>query len=234
MVTTGPGTPSAKGPNEDQAGVSVTAGGSLPAGGQDMGATARVGGAAGAEGAREAQEKSHQEQDEAQRATLLEEAGQAAAKLRGLMAKLAGTWQTPLADTETQVMALAARLVPAAECLWTAEENLMLPDGQPDSAREQMLQAEAHLSFAWLHMAAAQRSQAPAEETRTTSNAPSIHAEVQLERALTEVQSFVATISASQSELTREALRRTACVLYVAGEACEVAVRTSWNPRDAG
>jgi hypothetical protein len=87
-----------------------------------------------------------------------------AAKLTGLMAKLAGTWQTPLADAETRVVLLAARLVPAAECLETARENLVFPDGQPDSAREQTLQAEAHLSFAWLHMAAAQRLQAPAEK----------------------------------------------------------------------
>jgi hypothetical protein len=129
-------------------------------------------------------------------------------------------------------MALAARLVPAAECLGTAKENLMFPNGQPGSTREQMLQAEAHLSFAWLHMAAAQRLQAPAEETRAPSNAPSIPAGAQLERALTEARGFEATISTSQAEWTREALRRTACVSYVASEACEVAVQASWNPQD--
>ncbi len=47
-------------------------------------------------------------------------------------------------------------------------------------------------------------------------------------------QSFEATISASQTEWTREALRRTACVSYVASEACEVAARTSWSPQDCG
>jgi hypothetical protein len=82
------------------------------------------------------------------------------------MAKLAGTWVSPLADTESRVVALAAHLVPAAECLETVRESLVSPAGQPDSAREQMLRAEAHLGFAQLHMAAAQRFQAPAEGTR--------------------------------------------------------------------
>jgi hypothetical protein len=234
MATTGKGTPLASGPDEDQAGVSVTAGGSLPADGQDVGATAGAGSTARAEGAREAQEETHQGRAEALRAALLEEAGQAAAKLTGLMARLAGMWQTPLADTEARVMALAARLVPAAECLGMARENLMFPNGQADSTGEQMLQAEAHLSFAWLHMAAAQRLQAPAEETRAPSSAPSIPAEAQLERALTEARSFEATISTPQAEWTREALRRTACVSYVADEACRVAAQTSWDPRDCG
>jgi hypothetical protein len=97
-----------------------------------------------------------------------------------------------------------------------------------------MLQAEVHLSFAWLHIAAAQRLQAPAEETRAPSNVPSIPAGAQLEKALTEARGFEATISASQAEWTREVLRRTACVSYVAGEACEVAVQASWNPQDYG
>jgi hypothetical protein len=118
MATPGTGRPSANEPNKDQAGVSVGAGGSLPADGQDMGATAGTGGTAGAKGAREAREESHQERGKTQRAILLEQAEEAAAKLRELMAKLAGTWQTPLADTETRV---------------------------------------AHLGFAQLHLAAAQR-----------------------------------------------------------------------------
>jgi hypothetical protein len=50
MAMTGKGTPLASGPDEDQAGVSVTAGGSLPADGLDMGATAGAGSTAGAEG----------------------------------------------------------------------------------------------------------------------------------------------------------------------------------------
>jgi hypothetical protein len=73
MATTGKGTPLASGPDEDQVGVSVTAGGSLPADGLDMGATAGVGSTAGAEGAREAQEETHQGRAEALRVAQLEE-----------------------------------------------------------------------------------------------------------------------------------------------------------------
>ncbi len=51
-------------------------------------------------------------------------------------------------------------------------------------------------------------------------------------RALTEERGFEAAADALQASWTREALRRTACVSYVALEACEVAVRTSWNPRE--
>jgi hypothetical protein len=87
----------------------------------------------------------------------MEQAEEAAAKLKGLMAKLAGTWVSPLAEAKPRVVALAARLVPAAECLETVRENLASTAAQPDSAREQMLRAEAHPSFAQLHMAAAQR-----------------------------------------------------------------------------
>ncbi len=177
MATTGTGTPSTNGPNKDQAGGGVAAGGSLPADGQDMGATAGMGGTAGAKGVREAREESIQERGKTQRAILLEQAEEAAARLRELMTKLAGTWLTPLADTETQVVALAALLVPAAECLGTARENLVSPDDQPDSAREQMLRAEAPLGFAQMHMAVAQRLWAPAEEARAPLNAPSIPAE---------------------------------------------------------
>jgi hypothetical protein len=36
-------------------------------------------------------------------------------------------------------VALAARLVPAAECLETVRENLASTAAQPNSAREQML-----------------------------------------------------------------------------------------------
>jgi hypothetical protein len=212
MATMGTRTPLAKEPKEDQAGVGAAVGGSLPADGRDMGATMATSDTAGAEGAQEAQEESQQERDKAQRAALLEEAGQVAAKLTGLMAKLAGTWQTPLADTEPRVMALAARLVPAAECLEAVRENLVYTAAQPDSAREQMLQAEAHLGFAQLHMAAAQRFQAPAGEMGAPSDAPFIPAGAQLMEALTEARGFEATASAPQASWTREALRRTACV----------------------
>jgi hypothetical protein len=172
-----------------------------------MRATAGKGGTARAEQAQEALEEAHQEQGKTQRAVLLEQAEEAAAKLRELMAKLAGTWLTPLADTEPRVVALAVRLVPAAECLGTVRENLVSPADQPDSAREQMLRAEAHLGFAGLHMAAAQRLQAPAEERRAPLSAPPLPAGAQLERALTEARDLEATANASQTSWTREALR---------------------------
>ncbi len=70
MVTTGTRTRLAKEPKEDQAGVGVTVGGSLPADGRDMRATTATADTAGAEGAQEAPEESQQEQDKAQRARL--------------------------------------------------------------------------------------------------------------------------------------------------------------------
>jgi hypothetical protein len=222
MATTGTRTPSAKEPKEDQVGVGATVGGGLPTDGRDMGATTATSDTARAGGAQAGREGALQERGEAQRAALLEQAEEAAAKLKELMAKLAGTWVSPLADTE-----LAARLVPAAECLETVRENLVSTAAQPGSAREQMLQAEAHLSFAQLHMAAAQRFQTPAEEMGVPSNAPSIPAGAQLVRALTEARGFEAAASAPQASWTREALRRTACVSYVALEACEVAAQIS-------
>ncbi len=93
-----------------------------------------------------------------------------------------------------------------------------------------MLRAEAHLSFAQLHMAAAQGFQTPAEEVVAPSSAPSIPAGAQLVRALAEARGFEVAANDLQASWTREALRRTACASYVALEACEVAVRTSWNP----
>jgi hypothetical protein len=161
----------------------------------------------------------------------MEQAEEAATKLKGLMAELAGTWVSPLAETQPRVVALAARLVPAAECLETVRENLASIAAQLQSAREQMLRAEAHLSFAQLHMAAAQKFQTPAEEKVAPSDAPSIPG-VQLVRALMEARGFEAAASALQTSWTREALRRTTCVSYVAFEACEVAVRTSWNHQE--
>jgi hypothetical protein len=232
MATTGTRTPSAKEPKEDQAGDGATVGGGLPADGRDMGATTATSDTARAGGAQAAREGALQERGEAQRAALLEQAEEAAARLKELMAKLAGMCVAPLADTEPRVVALEARLVPAAECLDTVRENLVSTAAQPGSAREQMLRAEAHLSFAQLHMAAAQRLQTPAEEMGAPSNAPSIPAGAQLVRELTEARGFEAAASAPQASWMREALRRTACVSYVALEAREVAAQISWNPRE--
>jgi hypothetical protein len=69
----------------------------------------------------EARTRANQERGETQRAALLEQAEEAAAKLKELMAKLAGTWVWPLGNTDPRVVALAARLVPAAECLETVD-----------------------------------------------------------------------------------------------------------------
>jgi hypothetical protein len=227
---TGKRTLLASGPNEDQAGVSVTAGGSLPADGRDRETTTATSDTARAGAAQAAREEALQEGGEAQRAALLEQAEEAAARLRELMAKLAGTWVSPLVDTEPRVVAQAARLIPAAECLETVRENLVSTAARPDLAREQMLQAEAHLSFAQLHIAAAQRFQSPAGEMGAPSDAPFIPAEAQLMEALTEARGFEATASAPQVSWTREALRRTACVSYVALEAYEMAR----NPQECG
>jgi hypothetical protein len=154
------------------------------------------------------------------------------------MAKLADIGVAPLAETEPRVVALEARLVPAAECLDTVREDLLSAATQSNSDREQLLQAEAHLSFAQLHMAAAQRFQTPAEEMGAPSDTPVIPARAQLVRALTETRGFKVTASAPQAgcqrQWVREALRRTACVSYVALEACEVATQTSWDPRECG
>ncbi|MFN9906262.1 MAG: hypothetical protein ACK56F_09085, partial [bacterium] len=79
-------------------------------------------------------------------------------------------------------------------------------------------------------MAAAQRFQTPTEETVAPSSAPSIPAGEQLVRALTEARGLEAAANALQASWTREALRRIACVSYVALEACEVATRTCWDP----
>jgi hypothetical protein len=114
MATSGSGLASAKEPKEDQAGVSATVGGSLPADERDMGATTAASETAGAGGAQAARGGALQQRGEAHRAALMEQAEAAAAKLKGLMAELAGTWATPLAETKPRVVALAARLVPAA------------------------------------------------------------------------------------------------------------------------
>jgi hypothetical protein len=225
--------PLANEPNEDQTGVEVIVCGGLPADGQDLGAAADTGDTARAEEAQVAQERASPNLGKTRRVVLLKQAEVAAARLNELMAKLAGTWVSPLADTKPRVVALAAHLVLAAECLETVRESLVSPAGQPDPAREQMLRAEAHWGFARLHLAAAQRYQAPAEEQRAPSSAPPVPAEVQLVRALEEAQVFKATASGPQASWTQQTLRRTACVSYVALEACKMAARAGWDPRCA-
>ena len=99
MATSGSGLPSAKEPKEDQVGVGVSAtvGGSPPADGRDMGATTAATETTGAGGAQAARGGALQQRGEAHRAVLMEQAEEAAAKLKGLMAELAGTWVSPLA-----------------------------------------------------------------------------------------------------------------------------------------
>jgi hypothetical protein len=238
MATTGMRTSLASRPDEDQAGVSVTTGGSPPADRRDTEATTATSDAARAGGAQVAQVKVFQEGEKAQRAALLEQAEEAAARLNELIAKLGDIGAAPLAETEPRMVVLEARLVPAVECLDTVSEDLLSAATQSDSAREQLLRAEAHLSFAQLHMAATQRFQTPAEEIGAPSDTPVIPARAQLVRALTEARGFEVTASAPQArcqrQWVREALRRTACVSYVAREACEVATQTSWDPRECG
>ncbi len=96
MATTGIRTPSAKEPKEDQAGVSATVGGSLPADGRDMGATTAANETAGAGGAQAAREGALQQRGKTQRAALLEQAEEAAAKLADLMGRLTETETSPL------------------------------------------------------------------------------------------------------------------------------------------
>ncbi len=91
MAATGTRTPLAKEPKEDQAGVSATVGGSQPADGRDMGATTATSDTARAGGAQAAREGAFQQRGEAQRAALMEQAEEAAAKLKGLRPN----WQAP-------------------------------------------------------------------------------------------------------------------------------------------
>ncbi len=96
MATSGPGLPSAKEPKEDQAGVSVAVGGSLPTDGRDMGATTAASDTVRAGEAQAAREGAHQERSKIQRAALLEQAEAAAAKLAELMGKLTEAETSPL------------------------------------------------------------------------------------------------------------------------------------------
>jgi hypothetical protein len=96
MATTGTRTPLAKEPKEDQVGVGAAVGGSLPDDGRDMGATTATSDTAGAGGAQAAQERAHRDRSKTQRAALLEQAEEAAAKLADLMDKLTETETSPL------------------------------------------------------------------------------------------------------------------------------------------
>ena len=96
MATSGSGLPSAKEPKEDQAGVSATEGGGLPASGRDTGATMVAGETARAGAAQAARKEAHQERAKTQRAALLEQAEAAAAELAELMGKLTEAETSPL------------------------------------------------------------------------------------------------------------------------------------------
>jgi hypothetical protein len=172
----------------------------------DTGDSARAGVAQGA------REGAPQPLVGAQWAALMEQAEEAAARLKELMTQLGSMGVAPLGETGPRRVALDARLGPAAECLNTACEDLQAAANQSDPAREQLLRAEAHLSFAQLHMTATQRFQAPAEEVGTRSGTPPIPAGAQLLSALREAQRLKAEADAVQASWMQAALRRTACV----------------------
>jgi hypothetical protein len=169
----------------------------------DTGDSARAGVAQGTQGV------APQQQGGARWAALMEQAEEAAARLKELMTQLGSAGVAPLATTGPRRVALDARLGPAAECLNTACEDLQAAATQSDPAREQLLRAEAHLSFAKLHMTAAQRLQAPAGEEGTRSGTPLIPAGAQLLSALTEAQHLEAEAGALQASWMQAALRRT-------------------------
>ena len=88
MATTGKGTLLAREPDENQAKVGGALGGSMPAGRRGMKAAAAASGTARAGAARGAQGEARPGQARAQKATLLEQAKEAAAKLAELMIEL--------------------------------------------------------------------------------------------------------------------------------------------------
>jgi hypothetical protein len=133
-------------------------------------------------------------------------------------------------------MALAACLVPVAECLETVKENMAPPVGRPDPARKQLPSSEVHLGLVQLHLATAQRYQEPVEERGTRSETPPVCPGVQLVEALNEAQDFEATASEPQTSKPqaswmREAIRRTACISYLALEACKMVAQAGWSPQ---
>jgi hypothetical protein len=91
MATISTGVLSANEPNKNRTGVGASTGGSLPASGRGMGATAGASDTVGAKEAQVTRGEAHPEQSNVQRAALLEKAEEAAAKLAELMDKLAGT-----------------------------------------------------------------------------------------------------------------------------------------------
>ena len=88
MAATGKGTLLAREPDENQAKVSGAVGGSMPTDGRDMKVATATSGTARAGAARGAQEEARPGQTRAQKATLLEQAKEAAAKLAELMIEL--------------------------------------------------------------------------------------------------------------------------------------------------
>ncbi len=76
MATAGSGLPSTIEPNQDRIEVAVDVGGSLFLEGRDMGATLGYDESARAGGAQAARERAPHQRDEAQRAALLEQAGE--------------------------------------------------------------------------------------------------------------------------------------------------------------
>ena len=76
MAATGKGTLLTIESSENRTWADANAGGGLPAGGQDMGATADAGGRNKIKGAQVAQEGAPHQRGEAQRAALLEQAGE--------------------------------------------------------------------------------------------------------------------------------------------------------------
>jgi hypothetical protein len=204
MAATGKGTLLPRGPDEDRAGVSVTTGGGMPTDGQSMGATKATSDTARAGVAQEAREGAPQQRGGAQWAALMEQAEEAAARLKELMAKLGSMGGTPLVETEPRMVMLEACLALAAEYLITAGEDLLSAATRSDSDREQLLRAEAHLSFAKLHMAAAQRLQTPTEEVGAPSDKTMVPARAQLVKALSEAREFEVTISDPQAKCQRQ------------------------------
>jgi hypothetical protein len=189
----------------------ATAGTSVPMANRprEVGAVAGTGDSARTEIAQGAQGGAPQPRGGAQWAALMEQAEEAAARLKELMTQLGSMGVAPLGETGPRRVALDARLGPAAECLNTACEDLQAAATQSDPAREQLLRAEAHLSFAQLHMTAAQRFQAPAEEVGTRSGMPPIPAVAQLLSALRKAQRLEAEADALQASWMQAALRRT-------------------------
>ncbi len=100
MAATGKGTLLTRGPDESQAGVSVAVGGGMPADGRGMGATTATSDTARAGGAQAAREGAPRQRGEAQWAALMEQAEEAAARLKELIAKLGDMGVAPLAETE--------------------------------------------------------------------------------------------------------------------------------------